>query len=847
MTAGKPKTNYDNLPSALTSRNAWLVWKFEQRAGEPKPRKVPYYVSGQRRSGEQGSDADRSRLADFQTALAAYRNGGWDGIGIATLKGGGLVALDFDNVVKDGVIDPRVAAVVEGTYTEYSPSGRGIRAFMLGDMHSHKDIAGDDACNADGTRKDGKFDFELFGDTGFVTVTGNTTEDTELFGLQDTVVEVTQAVKDLYRERFNNDGALTLYGGDQDDLFELEALPNPLGWTLEYGREILFGCDASADRSTWIKALMAVHHEFGGSPEALDLCDEWSITGSSYAGRRDVETQWRSFGRRRSANLITGRWLLAWYKDCQVKNKYKVVDEIKSRIASTPDVLKLREEVCPEIAANTILDDLDRETLAQALCEAFTKLGNKYPIAQCRKLVAPRKERRKDIANNLPEWLRDWVYVSDEDKFYRIDSDEWLTMQGFNARFNRELPRDDDEGGKSAAWVALEDFRIPTVTRARYLPWADALFDLDGVSHVNKYRHSSVPQATEYLSVDGKKAVEIVKRHVGLICGHRPDVSRTLLDWMAHNVQRPGVKVRWAPLIKGIEGDGKTVLGTLLAAVMGRANVRNVSPKVLGTDFTGWAEGSCVAVLEEIKLTGHNRYDILNALKPFVTNDSVEIHRKGQDPYDSINTTNYIAFTNYPDALPLTDTDRRWWIVFSPFTDRTGLAAAIRSQGWGDGSDDQVLGAYFELLNNTINTCRAELRRWLLDWKVSDTFRPNGSAPMTQEKAVMIGMNVSDEEMAIKEALEKGGVGISQDVFASSYLRNELINSGAEVRLETTAWNHALKRIGYTRVPKKVKWRGGAEVIWVRGHANWEPQQIRARLDKTVRSEPEGSESDDLF
>jgi hypothetical protein len=510
-------------------------------------------------------------------------------------------------------------------------------------------------------------------------------------------------------------------------------------------------------------------------------------------------------------------------------------------------VLKLREEVCPEIAANTILDDLDRETLAQALCETFTKLGNKYPIAQCRKLVAPRKERRGDIANNLPEWLRDWVYVSDEDKFYRIDSDEWLTMQGFNARFNRELPRDDDEVGKSAAWVALEDFRIPTVTRARYLPWADALFDLDGVSHVNKYRHSSVPQATEYLSADGKKAVEIVKRHAGLICGHRPDVSRTLLDCMAHNVQRPGVKVRWAPLIKGIEVDGKTVLGTLLAAVMGRANVRNVSPKVLGTDFTGWAEGSCVAELEEIKLTGHNRYDILNALKPFVTNDSVEVHRKGQDPYDSINTTNYIAFTNYPDALPLTDTDRRWWIVFSPFTDRTGLAAAIRSQGWVDGSDDQVLGAYFELLNNTINTCRAELRRWLLDWQVSEAFRPNGSAPMTQEKAVMIGMNVSDEEMAIKEALEKGGVGISQEVFASSYLRNELINSGAEVRLETTAWNLALKRLGYTRVPKKVKWRGGAEVIWVRGHANSEPQQIRDRLDKTVRSESEGSESDDLF
>lgn len=178
----------------------------------------------------------------------------------------------------------------------------------------------------------------------------------------------------------------------------------------------------------------------------------------------------------------------------------------------------------------------------------------------------------------------------------------------------------------------------------------------------------------------------MVMRHLNLLCGGREPVVQTLVDWMAHNVQHPGVKVRWAPLIKGVEGDGKTVLGSIMAAVMGRSNVRNVSPKVLGTDFTGWAEGSCVAVLEEIKLTGHNRYDILNALKPFVTNDSIEVHRKGKDTYDAVNTTNYIAFTNYPDALPLTDTDRRWWIVFSPFTHKDEMEAAIRAQAGAAGA-----------------------------------------------------------------------------------------------------------------------------------------------------------------
>ena len=440
------------------------------------------------------------------------------------------------------------------------------------------------------------------------------------------------------------------------------------------------------------------------------------------------------------------------------------------------------------------------------------------------------------------------MYVSDEDKFFRMDSDEWLTMQGFNARFNREVQAEDDEdGNKSAAWLALDLLNAPVVTRPIYLPWADQTFEMDGVSCVNTYRLSSVPEPVEALSDTGRKAVQTILTHLNLICGGRAEVVQTMVDWMAHNVQRPGVKIRWSPLIKGIEGDGKSVLGSLMAAVMGRSNVRNVSPKVLGTDFTGWAEGSCVAVLEEIKLTGHNRYDILNALKPFLTNDSVEIHRKGQDPYDAINTTNYLAFTNHGDALPINDTDRRWLIVFSPFSDRTELAAKVREQKGRGGSDSDVLGAYFDSLHDAVNTHRAELRRWLLDWPIASSFKPNGTAPHTDEKALMVGMSRSEEELAIKDLLEKGGVGFNTTIFASARLYAAYLQSGADSSLASTSWNHVLKKLGYTRLPKKVKWDGRAESVWVKGSKNLEPGVCRSELDKTLHLGGEGSGSDDLF
>ena len=48
------------MPLSLRARPQWLLWKFERHEGEAKPRKVPYYASGKRRTGTQGDEADRA-------------------------------------------------------------------------------------------------------------------------------------------------------------------------------------------------------------------------------------------------------------------------------------------------------------------------------------------------------------------------------------------------------------------------------------------------------------------------------------------------------------------------------------------------------------------------------------------------------------------------------------------------------------------------------------------------------------------------------------------------------------------------------------------------------------------
>ena len=150
-----------SVPDDLRRLPNWLLWKRVPQPGK-KDRKVPTYVSGIARHGEQGSPDDRASLVTFDQAMAAFRGRSeYAGVGFAML-GDDITALDFDGCIDEaGVSDPEVLALVAGTYAEKSPSGRGVRAFLRGTMSNKKHDAGQPT------------GIEVFCDKGFVTITGD--------------------------------------------------------------------------------------------------------------------------------------------------------------------------------------------------------------------------------------------------------------------------------------------------------------------------------------------------------------------------------------------------------------------------------------------------------------------------------------------------------------------------------------------------------------------------------------------------------------------------------------------------------------------------------------------------
>lgn len=131
------------MPQAMRALPQWLLWRFERYDGDKKPRKVPYYLSGRKRKGAQGSDEDRAELCSFDQAVQALERRHWDGVGFAFLPGDGLIGIDIDGAIDadTGEVTQRCQDIIAAcaSYTEWSPSGRGVHIIVAGESETFKD------------------------------------------------------------------------------------------------------------------------------------------------------------------------------------------------------------------------------------------------------------------------------------------------------------------------------------------------------------------------------------------------------------------------------------------------------------------------------------------------------------------------------------------------------------------------------------------------------------------------------------------------------------------------------------------------------------------------------------
>jgi len=177
----------DTIPATLRHLPQWVLWRRVEREG--KPTKVPFTPAG-----TPASVSDPNTWTDFETALEAYRRGGFDGIGFVLTADAGVVCVDIDHAKNGTDWTPEAMEMVGAlnSYTEVSPSGQGLHIWCYGHLPAGR------------RRKNG---VEMYDSGRFITVTGN-----HLAGTPDDLMERTAELADLHRRIF---GETTLNLSDE--------------------------------------------------------------------------------------------------------------------------------------------------------------------------------------------------------------------------------------------------------------------------------------------------------------------------------------------------------------------------------------------------------------------------------------------------------------------------------------------------------------------------------------------------------------------------------------------------------------------------------------------------------
>jgi hypothetical protein len=564
------------------------------------------------------------------------------------------------------------------------------------------------------------------------------------------------------------------------------------------------------DYDAWLRVGMAIYHQTEG--QGFKTWVNWSAKSPKHDVKH-MRVKWRSFGGRN--NPVTMASIIAAVGGSRAVtvdaagpvalSLEKEAEQVCDR--QTYSVFKKRVQALNEVQLSPDI----RSLLAKTVHEVYAKDAG-MGLREVKSSFKPIKRGRgaDDAGDEVPAWLSGWCYHTADNLFVNVENPALaINDKGFSAKFSREAEIIATE--IRAADYAINHVHLQTVDRLFFMPDTDELFcERNGFQALNTYRRGGVTPC-ETLDEDGQAVVNLFLRHIAWTF---PDKAEQVLvlDWMAHVYQRPGQRVNWALLIWGVQGSGKTLLFNILQRIIGSENTKDVSPSSLKTDYNDWAVGGIVGCVEEIRVSGHNKWAVMDIMKPAITNDFLAINPKGKTSYSGApNFCSYMMLTNHQDAIPVNDADRRFCVLFSAHNDTQAMEV--------DHGGAKGLAEYFRTLFDGCVYRRPDaMARFLSHYAISPSFDHKGRAPRTKAFSRMVEANVSDDQALIRDIIEDHGSDILSDqiICVTELKAQAMLKSDGELPTGR-ALGQILREIGYQPTgPKWYRVRGLKHYVWTK-------------------------------
>jgi|TARA_Y100000296_G_scaffold1781_1_gene1948 hypothetical protein len=269
-----------------------------------------------------------------------------------------------------------------------------------------------------------------------------------------------------------------------------------------------------------------------------------------------------------------------------------------------------------------------------------------------------------------------------------------------------------------------------------------------------------------------------------------------LEQYLAYCIKYPGAKTRWIPLVVSVEGVGKGLLMRMMSKLIGIKYVNeNVSFKDITEKHSTIVVGTLFICLNEVVLDKQysSKRTISSQIKPFITDDFLNINEKGKRIYKYLNNCNSIVFSNDKDCLHVDQSSRRYLVIHCKTTTKEIEKMADR------GDFDPL----WEMLEKN--------PEYLLDYfinevKIEDEKVYQKRAPKTPELIEMIEDSKHDTIGELDEALAEKAPPFDEENFRGFISKKMLVNF---IRNEWKTPHPPIKLINEWLKDKGLLWKDG--------------------------------------
>lgn len=284
-------------------------------------------------------------------------------------------------------------------------------------------------------------------------------------------------------------------------------------------------------------------------------------------------------------------------------------------------------------------------------------------------------------------------------------------------------------------------------------------------------------------------------RHLAKVLPNQRD-QVILLSYMAACVQHKGVKFPWAPVLQGVEGNGKTLFSACVAEAVGQHYTEWPHADNLASDFNGWIAGKVFVALEEMYSQEHHA-EVEEKLKTLITGGmGIQIQYKGVDQSSMSICANFMITTNWRNAIRKTaDNARRYGLFFSAQQSKSDLVR--------DGMDGDYFPRLYGWLRNEDGF--AIVSELLHTYAIPPEFNPAGAmhrAPDTSSTGEAIVESRGSVEQQIAEVIAQDTPGFMGG-WVSSVMLDRLITDTLKMgnRLSHSKRKELMQGMGYVLHP----------------------------------------------